>query len=586
MSSGAVRALLLASCGLLAVLMAANLAMFVVGPGSLPLVGQWGNTVGGAGEPFQLTIRSLDPAGASAAAGLRAGDRIDIRANSALERFWLFGQPVTGTPVVVLALRGTTEKHVTIVPRAASVFRRWTLSLIPIGTIWLIAFAAMIAWRRSNLREMRLLCLLLIFYALWEATGPRFFAAQSAFVYVIVGAGNVLGMLSVAFLAATARCFGSPRSRLRQGAQFACYAFVAISMAIGLARLAAIMTLRVDPLALSSLWSGVPFLLAYVAAATCAVFAILASEGAERQRALWSLVPPALLIGLGSLSEASQAIVTNYDLAYFLYYAASLLDFVTPLALLYVALNRRLLDVGFVLNRATVFAIVSAIVIGVFVLAEWVASEWLVSASHTTSAVVGMLVALALGLSMRYIHRYVDRFADHFFFRKRHEDEAALRRFAHESAYITDRTVLLDRALATVEQHGNTDASILTFDGAGSYAAHARSNGAPATVGENDPAIVALRAWQKPVDLEKFPESSLSGQFAFPMASRGALAGVLVCGTKEDSEAYAPDEADALMTLAQSVGTALGALSADPADPNAIARELAALRTAIEGLKA
>jgi hypothetical protein len=562
--------------------MAANIAMFF-GVGPLPLVGQWGNTVAGSGEPFELTIRSLDPGGASAGAGLRVGDRIDVRTNAPLERFWLLGQPVAGTPVTILALRGTTQWHVTIVPRMASVFRRWTLALIPLGTIWLIVFAAMIAWRRSNVREMRLLCLLLIFYALWEATSPRFFAAQSAWTYVALGAGNVLGTLSVAFWAATAGCFSPPRSRLRQGMQVACYAFIGLSMAIGLARIAAIMTLRVDPLAFSSLWSGVPFLLAYCTATACTVLAVFASAGAERQRALWSLVPPALLIGLGSLSESSQAVVTNYDLAYFLYYAASFLDFFTPLALLYVALNRRLLDVGFVLNRAAVFAIVSAIVIGAFVLAEWAASEWLVSASHTTSAVVGMLVALALGLSLRYIHKYVDRFADHFFFRKRHEDEAALRRFAHESAYITDRTILLDRAIATVKQHGSTDASILTLNGAGVYAVHPPSNGAHTIVGENDPAIVALRAWQKPVDLEKFHDSDLSGQFAFPMASRGTLAGVLVCGSKQDSEVYAPDEADALMTLAHGVGSALGALSAESGNSLAgIARELGALRAILE----
>ncbi len=38
---------------------------------------------------------------------------------------------------------------------------------------------------------------------------------------------------------------------------------------------------------------------------------------------------------------------------------------------------RRLIDVGFFLNRAAVFTIVSAIVIGAFVLAEWAANAWL-----------------------------------------------------------------------------------------------------------------------------------------------------------------------------------------------------------------
>ena len=44
-----------------------------------------------------------------------------------------------------------------------------------------------------------------------------------------------------------------------------------------------------------------------------------------------------------------------------------------PMVLTYVALSRRLLDIGFVLNRAAVFAIVSSLLIGAFVVAEWFA---------------------------------------------------------------------------------------------------------------------------------------------------------------------------------------------------------------------
>lgn len=70
---------------------------------------------------------------------------------------------------------------------------------------------------------------------------------------------------------------------------------------------------------------------------------------------------------------------------------------------------------------------------------------------------------MQLGVSMRYIYLWVDRFTDRIFSRKRHEDERALRQFAHEAAYITDHTVLLARALRTVEEHTTAvDAAILT----------------------------------------------------------------------------------------------------------------------------
>ncbi len=238
------------------------------------------------------------------------------------------------------------------------------------------------------------------------------------------------------------------------------------------------------------------------------------------------------------------------------------------MALTYAALSRRLIDIGFFLNRAAVFAIISTIVIGVFVLVEVVASEWLVSTGHTTSTVIGMGVALGLGLSMRYIHRHVDRFVDHVFFRRRHEDEAALRRFAHECSFITDRSVLLERAVREVKEHTDAaEATILMQDGAAAYTS-AKSEGARTIASENDPGILALRAWHKPVDLGSLKDSVLRGEFAFPMVSRGALMGVLVCGAKLNGEVYAPDESEALLALAHGVGTALDVLSAQRDQPN------------------
>ena len=114
--------------------------------------------------------------------------------------------------------------------------------------------------------------------------------------------------------------------------------------------------------------------------------------------------------------------------------------------------------------------------------------------------------------------------------------------------------------MKTVKEHtGAHDAAILVRDGAGTYAF--ATNGRPKEVSENDPGIVALRAWNKPIDLHVFPDSELRGEFAFPMISRGDLVGTLICGPKRDGEAYAPDESEALLALAHGVGTALDTLS-------------------------
>jgi len=314
----------------------------------------------------------------------------------------------------------------------------------------------------------------------------------------------------------------------------------------------------------------------------CSVLAIAAARGADRQRAVWLLVPLAVMWFVYMANNFYVLLSSSYAGTIVVGWVTSLAYLVVPVVLTYAAVSRRLVDVGFVLNRTVVFAIVSTIMIGAFVLAEWAASAWLAGAIHATSADIGIVVALVLGLSLRYIHRYVERFVDRVFFWKRHADEAALRRFAHESSYITDRSVLLDRTLSEVKAHtGAERAAILVRDGAASYVS--ASDGERIEVNENDPGILALRAWHKAVDLHAVPDTQMRGEYAFPMASRGELVGVLVCGSKPDGELYAPDESDALLALAQGVGAALGVLSSDRDHANdVVAKELAALRGVVE----
>ncbi len=207
-----------------------------------------------------------------------------------------------------------------------------------------------------------------------------------------------------------------------------------------------------------------------------------------------------------------------------------------------------------------IFGIVSLIVVGTFVLVEWAASEWLASSSRAAPVAASMLVALGLGFSMRFIHHHVDRFVDRVFFRKRPTQGRG--RVApvcrREAPYITDRDTLLLRAIDEVRLHANASAaSILLSNGSGEYAP-ANANGA-SRVSENDRALVALRAFSKPVDLNDL-ETGLEGEYAYPMMSRGQLIGALVCGPKSDGESYAPDESNALYDLAHGVGIALDLL--------------------------
>jgi len=562
MNTAAWRAVILTLCAIAAV---GAVTEFVAASGfgeAASTMGIWGNTLATSSEPFYFRVGSIDPGRASDRAGLRQGDLIDIRRDSLIERFGLFGQPPAGRPVTLWVRRGSAETALTVTPLPlARTAPFWDTFLTWPGIAWTVFFAALIAWRRAKIREMRLLSLALVSLAFWVLTDGFSYAAPWLWVYIAAASLNVFGPLAVAFWAACASSIAPPLSPLRRATARTCYVLVAASIALNAARFVGIVTLWVDPIALSRPATKLILLMAILSALACGMLAIGASPRIDRRRSAWLMVPPAVLFVAVYVDLNLQSVTGSYALAGIGRLAATGIFFATPVALTYAALSRRLVDVGFALNRAVVFGIVSSIVVGAFILTEWIVSQWFVNASHTSGAIAGASIALALGLSMRYIHKYVDRFVDRIFFRKRHENEAALREFAHEASYITDRDVLLERAVQRVREHtAAQDASILILGRDDSYVLATR-NGARTIVSENDPAIVAMLAWHKPVDLHRIGDSRLHGEVAFPMISRGELLGTLVCEPKRDGEAYAPDESDALQAMAQGVGTALATLS-------------------------
>lgn len=274
------------------------------------------------------------------------------------------------------------------------------------------------------------------------------------------------------------------------------------------------------------------------------------AHGDARQRLLWIAVLP-VAFAVQAARFATAFGLFGLDLPPALSDDLVLASIVVPITVAYAVIRHRIFDVSFALNRTAVFSGVSIVIVGTFVLVEWLLGGWLLGQSHTTNIVVGAALALGLGLSVHVVHRWVDRAVDNLFFRKRHNDEKALRRFANEATYITDAATLLQRASEVLERHA--DASFVTIaiaDGAGSYGG----------VSENDPAILSLRANHDVVDLHT-RRSALNGEFAFPMVARGRLVGALVLGPKESGEPYAPDEAEAIALLAHGVAVGLDVLA-------------------------
>jgi hypothetical protein len=474
--------------------------------------------------------------------GIRHGDVIDLRTSSLQDRYWIELRPLSGRQIT-LPVAEPTSRTLT----------QWVLYAYPILSFWLALFAALIAWRRPKTPDLWLLTTALAADAIFLLTGNLW---ATPWVWMSVAAdfyGGLADPLTAALWVAFASCFARPLSRIRRVLQWLSYLAAAIAAAQGIAGSIGFITLRFDPNA-GAITSPIPSYVLTVTALVTTIFAIAASRGAERQRAMWTLVPLALLLSLPS--DITYAIVfslapPSYLVTNLYYIVQSWISFLAPVALTYAALSRRLIDVGFVLNRAAVFSGVSIIVVGLFMLVEWVLGTWFGRVSHMTNVAIGAALAIGLGFSVRAIHTRVDRVLDHVFFRKRHEDEMAIRTFAEEVADVTDDTALLQRAKETLAVHA--DASFVTIavnDGRGRYR----------DVSENDPAIAAMRDRRKALDLQTL-STELRGEFAYPMVSRGRLVGVLLLGPKRSGESYAPDESHAIMQLAHDVAGALHILS-------------------------
>lgn len=510
-----------------------------------------GVQVDGAASTLQWRI-DVAPGSPAYAAGLRSGDIVDAARLSSAERYRLWtGTWVYGERVTLPLLRPGGAVAVTVTASQKKNLR-WDSLLGWIGSTWAFAFALLLAWRRSGTPQARLLTMLLVLPNLAINLFPFSWATGSALVDAVSFAFANLCGAAWALLATFSMLYARPPDALRRTLALVTYVCAAVSVMLGVSAVAAAWWGFADPL---QLFGGHPFATASIVlvlffAFCCAVVTLARTRGAEREQFGWvvaSLSPwviGGMSVALASTLNLRTAFVVSLAIA-------NVGNLAAPVGFTYAMLNRRLLDIGFALNRAAVYGTVSLAVVGIFVLVEWAFGEWFSQASHTTNFAIGAALALALGVSARALHHRVDNTLDNLFFRKRHEDEQAIRNFAREAPYTTDSATLVSRAQACLQQHADaTTVTILVLGEDGRYDG----------VSENDQAIVSMRTWNKPVDLHDV-QTQLKGDFAYPMVARGRLIGVIAIGPKRSGESYAPDESAAIAQLANGVGTALDLIS-------------------------
>lgn len=572
MSVSSWRVVLLAFCLSAAVLNAITLVT-----DSIQASSALGFTVSRTADSAAVRVDTVDTGGAAEASGLRAGDLIDVRSLAPPERFRLLTGVHPYEKIAFTVVRGTTNVPIDFVAGGPPPWR-WDTVLWSFASFWALAFAAFIAWRRADSVQARVLSALLACYVASSALLPGTWLSPSAVAdAVLVAIGWALNWAWVPLLATYASLAAQPSSPLRRGLTALAYVSAGVLAIFGIVRIVALWngTLPWVAQGVGPEWNMTYGAIPYALAVVCGWAALAAARGAERSRIAWVIAPLMIFYVTEMMLYVAPAILPSEQHGNALiaaYGFANLGSVLAPLGMTYALLNRRVLDIGFALNRVAIFSGVSIVVVGAFMLFEWAIGSWLQEQSHTTSLAIGAAVALLLGFSIRFVHDRVEHVLDRVFFRKRHEDEEAIRRFAREAAFVTDPAVLTSRTVAVLERHADASFARLALG---------NGNGKYAEVGENDPAIVSLRTWHRKLDLHGV-QTQFEGEFAYPMIARGRLIGALLLGPKRSQESYAPDESDAIEDLAHHVGSVLDVLSHSISnDDDSVLAELKAMHRAI-----
>jgi hypothetical protein len=234
----------------------------------------------------------------------------------------------------------------------------------------------------------------------------------------------------------------------------------------------------------------------------------------------------------------------------------------------YPVLRHRLVDLNILVSRATVFTLVSMIIVGAFIAAEWAIGkifEQSFGLSHDKSGfaaqLVTLVIVLVLGMSARSIHRFVEERLTRAFFRKRLQGLAEIERVAREADAASDASDLMQLGVQTVKHALNLIGIAYYLHRGDRYdlSVSAGANGFAQTYRFNDGVPLRLRRWQEPFEVDDESDERLHMLFV-PMTVRGDLLGFLCCGPKPDRTAYLEDETNALSLLAHHTAIAAALL--------------------------
>jgi hypothetical protein len=289
------------------------------------------------------------------------------------------------------------------------------------------------------------------------------------------------------------------------------------------------------------------------------------TNGSERQRVVPVLAAFAFYVAAWMAWYLSIARVTDVLSNSILSMLSALSMVALAVAVAHGVMRSRVIDVSFAISRTVVYTALTSIVVGVFVLIDFISSK--VLDRLQIALILEACAALAFGIWLNALHSRIDRFVDRVLFRRRHLAEAQLERTARtllhaESASFVDEALVIEACDALTL----ASAAVFRRDGGELFRrvfARGWSEGELRAVSGDDHLIVHLLAELQAIDLcdVRWPQTNVPSGVAqpilvLPFVVRHEVLGFVLYGGHVGGEAIDPDEKRVLMRLADAASGA------------------------------
>ncbi len=536
---------------------------------------------------YDGVVTDVDSGSPAAALQIQPGDRVMPPLPAALSE----DPPRTAS---FRLQHGNTERSVTLAPRLqqpTGVDRVLYLALFISYLVFLVVGSMVLLLRPSPMTwAFYLYCVL----RRWGDLG-FYWPGSSAFYWINLSVLAALSGSTCAFVAIFALRFPTDRvagwRRTLQTTAIFLAAVLALAWLSVFIRLAAGYPSQMAVNVLTLVTASV-----YLLASAIFVITLLQSHGANRQKLRWILVFPAVLV-LRVIAILAGDGLLPYTIPDWFPEALAVLAISIPLTVAYAVIRRHVFDIEFAISRALVYAAITSLVAGSFLLVDWFMSAQFAQTRFTLTAEV--ILALAIGSWLNMLHRSVDRFVDSTFFRQRHLAEERLKKAAAaigraESHEVVDR-FLVHEPLRALDL---TSAAIFHRDSAGHFVKETAIGSefrGKTQLTSSDPLVLHLLAEERAVRLADvtWPSDGSPSHFgdaviAMPVLLRDELVAIVLYGPHHSGADIDPDEVRGMAQLVERAGAAYDHIDARSLrdQVQSLIRERDAKQREIESLRA